>query len=538
MKTVMQQHNFAVSPAVNIQRSAFNRSHGLKTTFNSGQLIPIFFDEVLPGDTHNLAMSTFGRLATPLVPVMDNMYMDFFFFFVPTRLTWTNWERLQGHKDNPSDSTDFLVPQISVSSQYLNGTLADYMGIPTYKTGFSHSALPFRAISLIYNQWFRDENLQNSVTVSLGDGPDTQASIGDAGLPFIRGKRHDYFTSCLPFPQKGTAVSIPLGTSAPVFGTGKSLGLTDGTSNLGMLWTSGQIYPAIGTGSYNATLGASGGASAGNAKVLGVVQSGVSGLFADLSTASSATINTLRQAFQIQSVYELDARSGTRYVEALKARFGVISPDFRLQRPEYLGGGSVPVNIHPVAQQSASVAGQTPQGNLAAIGTASSDGVGFIKSFTEHGYIIGFVNVRTDLTYQQGLDRSWSRRSRFDFYEPLLAHLGEQAVLNKELFITGTPATDDAAFGYQERWSEYRHKKSMVTGKFRSNDPQSLDHWHLSQDFSGTPLLNGNFIKDIAPFDRITAVPTEPNFMLDCYFRLNSVRPMPTYSVPSMMGRF
>lgn len=526
MRSVMA-HQFSQIPRAEIQRSSFNRSHGYKTTFDSGYLVPFYIDEVLPGDTFNLKCTLFARLATPIVPFMDNMFMETFFFFVPNRLLWDNWQKFNGEQENPGDSTDFLIPTIKNTGSFAVGSIADYFGIPTGVNNLEVNALPFRAYNLIYNEWFRDENLQDILPVEKGDGPDDVANF----KLVRRGKRHDYFTSALPWPQKGPGVEIPLGTSAPIHG------LSNGS--LTNLFTT--TATNIGSYSFNEgadtyAFGSVGKASVGKASLSNIVTGNVSDIYADLTTATAYTINSLRQAFQVQRLYERDARGGTRYTEILRAHFGVISPDARLQRPEYLGGSSSPININPVQQTSATDS-TSPQGNLAAFGLTSSKIHGFTKSFVEHGYIIGLVNVRADLTYQQGLQRLWSRQTRFDFYWPALAHLGEQAVLNKEIYAQGTAADDDV-FGYQERYAEYRYYPSLITGKFRSTYAQPLDMWHLSQKFDSLPTLSGQFIEDNPPVSRVIAVQDEPQFLLDTYFSLNCVRPMPVYSVPGLVDHF
>jgi hypothetical protein len=517
------QHLFSQIPRADIQRSSFNRSHGYKTTLDSGYLVPFFVDEVLPGDTFNLKATLFGRLSTPVVPFMDNMYLETFFFFVPNRLVWDNWQKFNGEQKNPGDSTDFLIPTLEAGTHKV-GSIADYFGIPTGVQLDKINALPFRAYNLIYNEWFRDENLQDSLEVPTGDGPDP---INKYNL-VRRGKRHDYFTSCLPWPQKGPGVELPLGATANLNGTlsvpGGSYTLsvnTNGNSlshNPSWSWQSGSsVNPTITVPT----------------KSIDMSKSGVT---VDLSSATAITINSLRQAFQLQKLYERDARGGTRYTEILRAHFGVISPDARLQRPEYLGGSSTRININPVQQTSATDA-TSPQGNLAAYGVLGDKVNGFTKSFVEHGYIIGLVNVRADLTYQQGLNRMWSRQTRFDYYWPALAHLGEQAVLNKEIYAQGT-SEDDKVFGYQERWAEYRYFPSQITGKFRSTYAQSLDVWHLAQEFAELPKLNSEFIVDNPPVARVLAVQNEPQIFLDCYFSLSCVRPMPIYSVPGLVDHF
>jgi hypothetical protein len=512
-------------PRAEIPRSSFKIETAHKTTFNAGDLVPIYVDEVLPGDTFNLRMTAFTRLATPLYPTMDNLHLDSFFFFVPNRLIWSNWQKFMGQQDNPSDSISYVVPTTSTpASGYAVGSIFDYMGLPTVGqvnpgSTVSHNVLHLRAYNLIWNQWFRDENLQNSVTVNMGDGPDTYTDY----TILKRGKRKDYFTGALPWPQKGSPVSLPLGTSAPIkANTSSALNGTVGALNVNGVAEgfdpNASTYLTFANISPAATL------------------------YADLSSATAATINQLRQSFQIQKLLERDARGGTRYTEIIRAHFGVISPDARLQRPEYLGGGSTPIQINPIAQTSGTNASgtSTPLGNLAAMGTGLAHGHGFTQSFTEHGVIIGLVSVRADLTYQQGLRKMWSRSTRYDFYFPAFAMLGEQAVLNKEIYVRGT-SDDNNVFGYQERWAEYRYNPALITGLFKSTSAGTIDGWHLAQKFTSLPTLNSTFIQENPPVDRILAVGAAANgqqFLCDTFFSNRVARPMPMYSVPGLIDHF
>jgi hypothetical protein len=525
------KYSFSNVPQVSIPRSTFDRSCGHKTTFDAGYLIPVFVDEALPGDTFNLKANIFARLATPIHPIMDNLFLDSFFFAVPRRLIWENWQRFNGERSDPDDSIDFLEPQMvsPAGTGYTAQSLHDYFGIPTKVGSLSHSSMFHRAYNLIWNEWFRDENLQDSLVVDTGDGPDDPLNY----VLRKRGKRKDYFTSCLPWPQKGPSVSLPLVGDAPITGLGKETqGFSAGAKT---------FYETDGTGpvSYSPYKYIT---NSDADSYFGVQEDqnnkGFPNIRADMSKVSASTINELRQAFQIQRLLERDARGGTRYIEFIRTHFGVKSPDARLQRPEYLGGGSSRVRIEPVAQTS-STDSTTPQGNLASFGTVLAYRHGFTKSFTEHCVILGMVSVRADLTYQQGLPRMFSRKTRYDHYLPVLSHLGEQAVLQKEIFASGVTDEDNKVFGYQERFAEYRYKPSTISGQFRSNYAQSLHAWHLSQFFAAAPTLSPAFIQESPPMDRVTALGIDyPDFLMDSFFDVKCARPMPAYSIPGGIDHF
>ena len=533
-------HRFSDAPAMYMKRTKFDRSHVYKTTFDSGRLIPVFIDEVLPGDTTRMSVNYFARLATPIKPIMDNIYLDWFFFFVPNRLVWEHWQNFCFEQEDPDDSTDYVIPTVAAAGNSDNayiGSLWDYFGLPVNTSGnlSGISALPFRGVYLIWNEWFRDENLQKSVKIQKGDANEVLNSARAAEQPswvFMsdtdivpgfacppRGKRHDYFTSAFPWTQKGPGVNISLTGDAPI-----------------MAVTDTQPDPH-GPGMYVARDGASSTQFAAMTWDTHPANVHSGSVYADLSDVSAITINGLRTAFQMQKFYERLARGGSRYTEVLRSFFGVVSPDARLQRPEFLGSFTKMVNVNPIAQTSATDA-TSPQGNLSAYGVTAAKFHGFTKSFVEHGYIIGFVCARADLTYQQGINKMWLRSTVYDFYWPTFAHLGEQAIELREIYAQGTEA-DTTVFGYQERYAEYRYKPSQITGKFRSSvTGGNLDVWHLSQFFKNAPTLNEEFITENPPIERIIAVQDEPEFLLDIGFRYTTVRPMPMFGTPGLVDHF
>lgn len=571
-KIRVRGHRFSDAPAMYMKRTKFDRSHVYKTTFNSGKLIPVFVDEVLPGDTTRMSVNYFARLATPIKPIMDNIYLDWFFFFVPNRLVWEHWQNFCFEQEDPGDNTDYVIPSVSATGNSDNayiGSLWDYFGLPVNTSGnlSGISALPFRGVYLIWNEWFRDENLQKSVKIQKGDAnevlnsaraseqPSWVFSSGTSIVPGLacppRGKRHDYFTSSLPWTQKGPGVSIGLAGTAtlvdpsPVTGYFVSQANTDlGAAQLGEDGGVYDVYTGSGTLEYQSgghDVAIAGHAAKGLGKIAVTAKPGSSWLsnkaYADLDSSSIFTINSLRTAFQMQKFYERLARGGSRYTEVLRSFFGVVSPDARLQRPEFLGSFTKMVNVNPIAQTSATN-DTSPQGNLSAYGVTAAKFHGFTKSFVEHGYIFGFVCARADLTYQQGINKMWLRSTVYDFYWPTFAHLGEQAIELREIYAQGSE-DDTTVFGYQERYAEYRYKPSQITGKFRSSvTGGSLDVWHLSQFFKNAPTLNEEFITENPPISRIVAVPSEPEFLLDIGFRYTTVRPMPMFGTPGLVDHF
>lgn len=552
------ESHFALNPTrIDLSRSTFDRSSSVKTSFNAGDIVPFFLEEVLPGDTFNVKSSKVVRMQTLLTPMMDNVYLDTYYFFVPNRLVWSHWKEFNGENTESAwiPETTYEVPQITspANGGWNVGTIADYFGIPTGIPNLSVSALPFRAYALVMNEWFRDQNLQDPLVVPLDDatvaGVNTDTFVSDVakgGKPYIAAKYHDYFTSCLPSPQKGPDVLIPSATAGeyPVIGNGKALALTNGTDIGGFSGT----YNS-GSGFNVGSLGQSPSTTAGPQDqrkfgLLGVPSQSQlgdnlfnSGLIAVASGGIGATINQLRLAFQVQKLYERDARGGSRYIEILKSHFGVTSPDARLQRPEYLGGNRVPININQVIQQSGTQSGTTPQGTVVGMSQTTDSHSDFIKSFTEHGFILGVMCVRYDHTYQQGLERFWSRKDRFDYYWPVFANIGEQAVRNKEIYAQGN-AEDDEVFGYQEAWADYRYKPNRVTGEMRSAYAQSLDVWHLADDYSTRPSLSDSWIReDKSNIDRVLAVQSSVSnqFFADIYVQNRATRPMPIYSIPGLI---
>lgn len=549
--------HFGNVPSIDISRCKLTKGFDHKTTFNTGDLIPIYCDEILPGTTVKMRMSELVRMMTPIAPVMDNAYLDTYFFFVPNRLVWEHWKNFMGENDTApwAQTNNYTVPKITCpSGGWAKGSLADFFGLPTgvIGNGWKANALPFRSYCLIYNSWFRDENLTTPVYISTGDSDTTGINKGAnydpvtdtecGAAPLKAAKLHDYFTSCLPQAQKGTAVSIPLGDTAPVIygeyfdNTKTDSALVGKQANLGY----GSLSQSIAAMPFYDNNGTEAQPTLYKRNSLEV----------DLSSAVGATVNMLRQSFAIQKFYERAARGGSRYIETILSHFKVTNPDFRMQRPEYLGGKRIPINMNQAVQTDASgksswydstnstwiTEDKTPQGNLAAYSaTADSNEDLFTHSFTEHGFLMGLAVVRTQHSYQQGLNRMWSRNSMFDYYWPELANLGEMGVLNKEIYLQGT-STDDEAFGYQEAWADYRYKPDMITGEMRSNYAQSLDLWHYGDDYNQLPSLGSEWINEPeSNMARTLAVQSHDQFMGDFYFAPIYTLPMPLYSVPGLI---
>lgn len=534
------EYNFAQNPQVGVSRSRFQRNSDNKTTFNTGDLIPIYLDEVLPGDTHQIDVACVMRMATPIFPVMDNAYCDFYFFFVPNRLLWEHWKEFMGENKETAwtPKTEYSVPQVTApAGGWEEGTLADYLGLPTKVEGISVSALPGRAYGLIYNEWFRNQNVTQPTLVEVTDATTTGKNDGSANndsaitlaKPLKAAKVFDYYTGALPEPQKGEPITLPLGGTAPVKNYATEELKT--VRNLDEIWSYGAIEDKNPEPEPGYRIGWQ---KEGKPVMFGFNTEHNGFLGVDLSSVTSATINQLRQAFQIQKLLEKDARGGTRYREVLREHFGVISPDSRMQIPEYLGGYRLPINVSQVIQTSSSDE-TSPLGNTAALSVTTMNKPMFTKSFTEHGFIMGLAVVRTDQTYQQGIERMWSRKGRYDYYWPVLANIGEQAILNKEIYAQGN-AKDNEAFGYQEAWADYRYKPSKVTGLFRSNAQQSLDAWHYAQDYDALPTLSTAWMEQgEAEMKRTLAVQSQPDFIADFYFMNKTTRCMPVYSIPGLI---
>lgn len=551
------ESRFALNPSIDIGRSTFDRSSSVKLSFDVGELIPFYVDEVLPGDTFKISTSRVVRMQSLLTPIMDNIYLDTYYFFVPNRLVWEHWREFNGENTESAwvQKVEYSVPQVTspATTGWEVGTLADYFGIPTGVAGLSVNALPFRAYGLIVNEWFRDQNLVDPLVVPTGDatqtgsnGSDYKQDICNGGAPFIVAKYHDFYTSALPAPQKGSDVTLPVasGGNFPVMPLNEFVPALSGVAAT----DAAKVYPLVqgvylnnNWGYYAPTASSNTKDAVDDISALGKADANnnlfPANLWAIDTNPQAATINQLRLAFQIQKLYERDARGGTRYIEILKAHFGVTSPDARLQRPEYLGGNRVPITISQVVQQSGTADGTTPQGTTTGMSLTTDTNDDFVKSFTEHGFVIGVMCARYDHTYQQGIERMWSRKTRFDYYWPVFANIGEQAILNKEIFAQGTDV-DEEVFGYQEAWAEYRYKPNRVAGEMRSSYAQSLDVWHLADDYATLPSLSASWIQeDKAAVDRCLAVTSDVSNQLfaDIYVHNICTRPMPANSIPGLI---
>lgn len=547
------ESHFSTLPRVDISRSRFDRSSSIKLSFNAGDVIPFYVDEVLPGDTFNIDRSMVVRMPSLITPVMDNIYLDTYFFFVPNRLVWSHWKEFNGENTQSAwlPTTEYEVPQITspADTGWAIGTIADYMGIPTGVPNLSVNALPFRAYALIMNEWFRDENLQDPLNIPVDDATVAGVNTGNfvtdvakGGLPYIAAKYHDYFTSCLPAPQKGQDVKIPVATAGNYAVVPRAqkvdTSLFDGSSYQvvspdGSAFkndSSNSIPVAFNTSGNQVNFGMQGSGKGGTNPIISNLWAVADG------NAAAATINQLRMAFQVQKLYERDARGGTRYIEILKSHFGVTSPDARLQRPEYLGGNRIPITVNQVLQNSETT-DTSPQGTPTGQSLTTDVHSDFTKSFVEHGFVIGLMVARYDHTYQQGLERFWSRKSRFDYYWPVFANIGEQAVLNQEIYAQGTDQ-DNEVFGYQEAWADYRYKPNRVAGEMRSQYEQSLDVWHLADDYNTLPSLSDSWMRENKEtINRILAVSSSVShqFFADIYVKNRTTRPMPMYSIPGLI---
>ena len=519
------QERFSSIPPTRVPRSAFDRGYTHKTTMNAGYLIPLHHDEILPGDTYNFSPDFFVRLSNSAVqkPYMDGLHFDWQAFFCPARLLWDNFTKMMGEKEDPDDHNDYEVPQM-ISDGYSENSLEDYLGLPITETAFRHHCLLHRMYYLTWNEWYRDQNLQDSLTVPKDDGPDLPSEY----TLQRRGKRKDYISGALPFAQRGTPVELPLGTSAPVVPDGLVVKLNEvgGTSNVN--------WQSFGGAGFQSS-------AAWTAAPANIKFANQTGLEVDLTSATAATINEIRNALAIQHVFERDARGGGRYREVVLNHFGVNTDDIRLMRPELLGTGSFTIDPHPVAQTVDDTTNNQPLGSLSAFAVGASNGRGFTKSFTEHGYILVLGSVRAELTWQRNVERSWLRKTRFDYYWPDLANLGEQPIYRQEVYCDGTGVEADntgdwEVWGYTPRYEDYRSRLSRVTGEFRSDASEPLDVYHLAVDFNDSaPSLNSTFVQENPPIERIVAIQDKPQFLVDCKFNVTHVRPMPKFGTPGML---